>query len=107
MGFLAGTGLALALRLLGAARHVPLALLARLLPIMSYAVIAAICSGVLLVIGYPAKALTNPLFYVKLALVTAAWLATRYLGRRVVGAPPESAVASSVRLLAIASMMLW
>lgn len=72
MGFLVGTGLAVDARVLGLARGVPLAALRRLAPVMGWALAAAIASGLVLVIGYPAKALTNPLFYLKLAILALA-----------------------------------
>jgi hypothetical protein len=81
MGFLVGTGLAVDGRVLGLARRIPLEALRRLWPVMGWALALAIFSGVLLVVAYPAKALTNPLFYVKLAILTAAILITRRVMR--------------------------
>jgi hypothetical protein len=81
MGFLVGAGLAVNARNLGVARSIPIEALRRLWPVMATAIAAAIFSGVLLVLAYPAKALTNPLFYVKLAILTAAILITRRLLR--------------------------
>ena len=95
MGFLVGTGLAVDGRILGLARGIPLEALRRLWPVMGWAVTLAIVSGVLLVTAYPAKALTNPLFYVKLAVLTAAILITR----RVMRAP--------VAWLAALAVPLW
>jgi hypothetical protein len=68
-GFLAGTGAAIALRILGVARQVPLRLLELFYPILWVALAANAVSGLLLLIGYPYKAFTNPLFYVKLSLI--------------------------------------
>ena len=82
MGFLAGAGFATALRTLGVAGGVPLAALGRLAPLMVAALAVAVASGAVLVIGYPAKALTNPLFYAKLAIVLAALGLTWRLIRR-------------------------
>ena len=81
MGALVGTGLVVDARVLGLARGVPLEALRRLWPVMGWALALIVFSGVLLVIAYPAKALTNPLFYVKLAVLTAAILVTRRLVR--------------------------
>ena len=80
MGFLAGSGLAVGLRTLGVAPGVPIAALARLSPLVLAALALAVASGVVLVVGYPAKALTNPLFYAKLAMVfVALWLTWRLM----------------------------
>lgn len=95
MGLLVGTGLAVDGRVLGLARSVPLDALRRLWPIMAWALALIVFSGVLLVIAYPAKALTNPLFYVKLTVLTAAVLITR----RIMRAP--------VAWLAALSVPLW
>jgi hypothetical protein len=67
--FLAGTSSAIALRILGVARQVPLGLLALFYPILWVALAANAASGTLLLTGYPYKAFTNPLFYVKLTLI--------------------------------------
>jgi hypothetical protein len=82
MGVLVGTGVIVNLRILGAAPQLPLPRLARLIPLMWLGLAVAICSGVLLVIGYPAKALTNPWFYVKLTLLTSAITITRIFAKR-------------------------
>jgi hypothetical protein len=68
-GFLAGTSSVIALRILGVARQVPLGLLEKFYPILWVALTANAVSGTLLLIGYPYKAFTNPLFYAKLSLI--------------------------------------
>jgi hypothetical protein len=70
--FLAGTSSAIALRILGVARQVPLRLLELFYPILWVALAANAASGTLLLTGYPYKAFTNPLFYVKLTLIALA-----------------------------------
>jgi hypothetical protein len=109
MGFLVGTGIVIDLRILGFARRIPLSLMARFLPIMIYGLITAIASGILLVISYPAKALTNPLFYIKLTIILVALLFTRTLARRLfadsrldAGETPNWAKA-----IAVLCMLLW
>jgi hypothetical protein len=71
-GFLAGTSSVIALRILGVAPQVPLKLLELFYPILWVALAANVMSGTLLLIGYPYKAFTNPLFYVKLSLIALA-----------------------------------
>lgn len=87
MGLLVGAGLAIDARLLGMAKGVPLTALRRLWPVMGWALLGAAVSGVVLVIGYPAKALTNPLFYVKLAILGLALALTWRLVRDTPGWP--------------------
>jgi hypothetical protein len=76
MGFLAGSGMLFALRTLGVAATIPAMAMARLFLFMRWGVGIAIVTGVLLVCGYPAKALTNPLFYLKLLFIVTAWIVT-------------------------------
>ncbi len=65
MGFVAGLNAAVDLRILGVAPAVPLGELRRFFPVMWLAFWINAMSGVLLLIAYPTKALTNPLFYVE------------------------------------------
>ena len=47
----------------------PLKPMGRFVPVMWLAFTVNAVTGILLLIGYPTKALTNPLFYIKLSLV--------------------------------------
>jgi hypothetical protein len=109
MAMLAGVSAAVSLRLLGVARGVPLNDMKAFVPMAWVGFAMNAISGVLLVIAYPAKALTNPVFYVKLALiVTSVALLARMTGQLGVGDNARSAVATrSARGLAIASLVLW
>jgi len=106
MGFLAGTSLVIALRLLGVAPTIPIRALARFFPILWLAFWVNLATGVLLVIGYPTKAMTNRLFYVKLLIIAAALLLVPRLRTAVLVADDESA-SRKTRLLAITSIALW
>jgi hypothetical protein len=66
MGLLAGTCAAMDFRVLGIAQDVPLSSLERLVPTMRFGFWLNAVSGVLLLLAYPTKALTNPVFYLKL-----------------------------------------
>jgi hypothetical protein len=109
MGFLAGTSAGIDLRVLGFANRVPLPELAKFYPVMWIALALNFTSGTLLLIGYPYKAFTNPLFYIKLSLIAAAvYLLVRI--RRQVLLQPEPQADSVVRrgrLLAVASLVCW
>jgi len=74
MGFLAGTSSAIDLRILGVAPRVPLGALQKFYPVLWVALTANFVSGVLLLAGYPYKAFTNPVFYLKLTLIAFAVL---------------------------------
>ena len=69
MGFLAGFNFAFALRVLGIAPGVSLQSLVRFFPLMWSSAALSVFSGLLLLAAYPAKSLTNPLFYLKMALI--------------------------------------
>lgn len=69
-------------------------------------------SGVMLLAAYPAKALTNPVFYAKLACVVFAMVQMQWLRNRTADADAAiSAVArknaATLRLSAIAAFVLW
>jgi hypothetical protein len=67
MGIVVGANVVLAWRLFS--RRDQHHDLARLTPLVWAAFMASLISGLLLLAGYPAKALTNPVFYLKLGLV--------------------------------------
>ena len=72
MGLAAGLSAAIALRILGVAPQVPFAGIAGFVPVMWFGFWLNAASGVALLIAYPTKALTNPVFYLKLALIALA-----------------------------------
>jgi hypothetical protein len=75
MGLVAGINASIALRILGAAPAVPIREMRRFLPVMWFGFWLNAISGVALLIAYPTKALTNPVFYLKLTLIAiAVWL---------------------------------
>src|SRR5215218_4997144 len=63
LAFLVGANVALDVRLLGLARDVPLRASEWCYPVMWIGFWINAVSGVLLLIAYPTKALTNPLFF--------------------------------------------
>ena len=108
MGFLAGTSAGIDLRLLGIANRVPLSDLAKFYPVMWLALALNFASGVLLLIGYPYKAFTNPLFYLKLTLIAVAvYLVVRIRRDVLLQAEPAASVLRRGRLLAIVSLACW
>ena len=108
MGFAVGINAAVALRILGVASAVPLAEMRRFLPVMWLGFWLNAASGVALLIAYPTKALTNPLFYMKLAFIASGvWLVKpigRYLSRVSTG---DSPAARTPRVLASVSLGSW
>jgi len=109
LALLVGANAVIDLRLLGIQREIPLMPLKRLFGIMwvGFAINAA--SGVLLLIAYPTKALTNPIFYIKLVFIAVAvWVMTRIKGQ-VFGdtSSSETAMMGRGKTLAKWSLVLW
>jgi len=105
MGFLAGANAAIDLRILGFAPRVQLNAMTRFYPVAWIAFVINAISGLLLLIGYPTKALTNPVFYLKLGCITAGMVLMILVRRRVVekaDPPPFWGKA-----LAALSILLW
>jgi hypothetical protein len=110
MGLVAGTNAAIALRILGVAPAVPMGEMKRFLPVMWFGFWLNAVSGVVLLIGYPTKALTNPVFYLKLTLIAIAMGFVQLISRRVflVSIPGGGArMPGRVRVFAAASLLSW
>ena len=111
MGFAVGINAALDLRILGVAPGVPLTEMRRFVPILWFGFWLNAVSGVLLLIGYPTKALTNPVFYLKLALIAVGMVLFVRISRRLFndkdGAPPDTVTSQRLRRLAIVSLICW
>lgn len=109
MGFVVGVHVATDLRILGVAPRVPLSLMRRFFSVLWVNLVVVSLSGVLLLAAYPAKALTNPVFYFKLAAVVAALAITRSLLRGLLREPryDDDPAPRKARLLAALSLALW
>ena len=109
MGFAVGICLALDLRILGIAPGIALTEIRRFVPIVWAAFWLNAISGVLLLIGYPTKALTNPVFYVKLLLIGVGLVLFNRIGRRVfsTSAPVAEAASQGLSRMAIISLVCW
>ena len=109
LAFLVGANVAIDARILGLARGVPLLSMRRYYRAMWAGFWVNAFSGVLLLLAYPTKALTNPLFYFKLVLIAAALMVGRAIRRRMM----EGTVAAGVRaprplrVLAAVSLGCW
>jgi hypothetical protein len=109
MGFLAGGSAAIDLRILGLAPRIPLKLMWQFLPILWLSFAINALTGILLLIAYPTKALTNPVFYVKLCLIAAAVWLLRRLSIVAFGTEnvEQGAVTLQARRLAWVSLLSW
>lgn len=105
LAFIAGLSAAIDLRVLGVARGVPPAAFTRFLPYMWFGLWVNIVSGLAVLMAYPTKALTNPVFYLKLGLIAAALVMFRPILRWARGNSNDASV--TTRLLAAASLAAW
>ena len=109
MGFLAGGSAAIDLRILGFAPGISLKAMGRFLPLLWLAFALSAVSGTLLLIAYPTKALTNPLFYVKLCLIALGVGLVYRIGATVLRLPDgeQTSLGKNARTLALASLATW
>jgi hypothetical protein len=109
LAFLVGANVALNARVLGVARGVPLAAMLPFFRVMWLGFWVNAVSGVLLLLAYPTKALTNPLFYVKLVLIAIAlahaqWLRAQIQKPQAFDGPHATA---TLRMLSAAALFCW
>jgi hypothetical protein len=104
LGLLAGLNGALDLRLLGVARSIPPGAFTHFLPVMWLGLWMNVLSGIALLLAYPTKALTNPVFYLKLGLIAATVVVLRTVLRRIGAA---QAAPGTTKMLAAASLVGW
>jgi hypothetical protein len=109
MGMAVGASVVIDFRILGIARDLPLSPLKGLYRIIWAGFWIQVVSGILLLIAYPTKALTNPDFYIKLMLIGLAVAVMRMMHRRVFNdsSLSESAMMLKGRSLAVLSLVLW
>jgi len=105
MGLLAGSNAAIDLRILGVARGVPLSAMARFYPVMWFGFVINAISGVLLLVGYPTKALTNPVFYLKIGCIVVGMVLMSWVRRRAF--PRDPNLPGNVRAMAVLSLLVW
>lgn len=110
LAIVAGLSVALNLWVLGFATRFGAVPLKHVLPVIRLGFAINLVSGVLLLIAYPTKALTDPVFYLKLTLVAAALAQVEWLGRGVLadaGGAARLAAAPRVRVAAGVAIGLW
>jgi hypothetical protein len=97
------------LRILGVPANLPLAPLKRFFSIMWVGFTLNVITGILLVIAYPTKALTNPVFYLKLMCIALAVIIMQKIYRRVFldAGLSETLMEARGRALAKWSLALW
>jgi hypothetical protein len=108
MAFLVGGGLALSLRVLGVAPGTRLERFAGFFPYMKLGAAMAVISGLGLLAGYPAKALTNWVFALKFACLGSAAVLVWLMAKRFFPlAASDRPLPGNAKPLAAACIALW
>lgn len=109
MAMLVGASMLVALRVLGIPQGLPIAPLKSLYSYIWVGFWIQIVSGMLLLIGYPTKSLTNYDFYLKLIFIVAGMVAMVMLKKRIFTDPglSEKEMMSRGKALAVWSLILW
>jgi len=109
MGLLVGASVLIDLRILGVAPDLPLSPLKKLYRFIWIGFWVQVASGILLLIAYPTKSLTNPDFYLKLVLIALALVLMQTLRKRVFNdaSLTEAAMMAKGRAFAIWSLVFW
>ena len=109
MGLVAGTNAAMDFRIFGFARRVPIYTLENLVPVMRFGFWLNAVSGVLLLLAYPTKALTNWVFYLKLTLIGLAMVDTLLIRKHIIqkSSVDDTSVSARGKILAGLSLACW
>jgi len=109
MGLLVGASVLVDFRILGLPPDLPIAPVKNLYRFIWIGFWIQVASGVLLLIAYPTKSLTNPDFYLKLAMIAAALVLMQKLRKNVFSDPglSETTMMAKGRAFAIWSLILW
>jgi len=103
LGLVAGISAAVALRVLGVARDIPLAPLTSFYRVLWLGFWVNAASGVVLLMADATTKLVNPVFYVKMVFVALAMIVTMRLRRRL----SDVSVSGAARALAVATLVCW
>ncbi len=79
----------------------------RVFPVMWFGLAVNALSGLALLMAYPIKAFTNPVFYIKLTLIACALIVLGQLRKYVRGVGITDLVPKRIKLLAGTSLLLW
>lgn len=109
LAFMVGVNVAIDVRALGGAMGVPLISLRRYYRVMWAGFWINAFSGVLLLIAYPTKALTNPIFFLKLTLIGVGLVLAGKIRAYVTGGTVGSTDSAprALRMLAAISLLVW
>jgi hypothetical protein len=107
LALVVGVSLVILWREIGFAAGVPAGQLSGFIPLAKLGLLVVILSGLLLLLAYPAKALSNPVFYLKLTAIVAALFITRQIVAKNRQTEPSSGQPGSQSRLAWLALFLW
>ena len=109
MSLVAGANAVVDLRILGVGSRLPLHPLKKLFGIMWAGLAINAATGLLLLTAYPTKALTNPVFYLKLVFIALAVTTMYRMNTRVFGDAclNDAAMIAKGKLMATCSLLFW
>jgi len=109
MALVAGPNAVVDFILLGFISDIPLAPFKRWFTVMWAGFWINAISGIFLLIAYPTKALTNPVFYVKLGLIALAVWTLKEIKTRIYDDPSQSEalITARAKTLAVCSLVFW
>jgi hypothetical protein len=108
LALLVGSNVVVDACILGIAPGLPLESLKRLFGVMWVGFGLNVASGLLLLVAYPTKSFTNPVFYVKLTLITLAMITTQRIKTQVFnGRLTEPEMMGKGKSMAKWSLALW
>jgi hypothetical protein len=108
LAIVVGANAVIDFRLLGVARRIPVAALRPLFPIMWWAFALNFVTGVVLFMSDATTKAGQRMFYIKLAMIALAFVASLSVARRLRRrAEDDAPVAAQLRSLAVASLVLW
>ena len=107
MAFVVGINFAIGLRLIGFAPRLSIPPLTRFYPLHWLCAVLILVSGLALLLAYPAKALSNPVFYLKLVTLSAALCISFKFQQLLQTSLADSELSSKIKMLAYISIGLW
>jgi hypothetical protein len=109
LSLLVGANAVVDLRILGVASDLPLKPLKRFFGIMWVGLAINVTTGILLLTAYPTKALTNPVFYVKLSFIGLAVITMQRINSRLFAdaSLSEAAMIAKGKTMAKCSLLFW
>ena len=107
MAVVVGINFAIALRLLGWIPQFHLISVKSFYRVHWLGVYAVLLSGAGLLLAYPAKALTNPVFYLKFIALTIGLILADWLQRKITDSSIADLSPKKIKAVAATSIMLW